>query len=442
MSKWNRILLYGAALFCAAAAPAQTVQSGPIVPPDRIITGYTLPSEILAKAAALHTVSVRLLILDTVFGFLLILAFLYGRVGPRLRDFAERVTGRIRLQGLVYVPLLLLALLVLQLLPAIYGHHVELCYGLSVQKWGSWFGDWGKNLLLTTLVGTAGICGGYTLMRWSPRKWWLWFWGISLPFVIFFIYLQPLVIDPMFSHFDPLETRHAELVSEIEKVVRHGGLSIPRSRVFEMRASDKFTTLNAYVTGIGASKRVVVWDNTASKLTNAQTLFVFGHEMGHYVLNHIGKSLLFFAAFLLVASFLGARLGEWTIARHGPRWGLRDVPDWASLPLLILIISVFAFITEPITNGFSRYLEHQADQYGIEVIHGIVPDANQSAAQAFQALGQNGLVYPYPGRFLIFWTYDHPAILDRVQFVLRYNPWAQGKEPEFVKENARKRGDR
>ena len=155
--------------------------------------------------------------------------------------------------------------------------------------------------------------------------------------------------------------------------------------------------------------------------------------MGHYVLNHIWKGLAFFALFLLIAYYLGARLGQWTIVHYGLRWGISKSSDWASLPLLILIISLFAFITEPITSGFSRFLEHQAQQYGIEVVHGIVPNANQTAAQAFQALGQNGLSYPYPSRLLVFWTYDHPAIADRVQFVLHYKPWAEGKAPEFVK---------
>jgi Zn-dependent protease with chaperone function len=203
--------------------------------------------------------------------------------------------------------------------------------------------------------------------------------------------------------------------------------------MYEMRASDKVTTLNAYVTGLGASKRVVVWDNTSQKLTIPQTLYVFGHEMGHYVLNHIWKGLIFYSVLLLVAYYLVAKLGRWAVARDGPKLGIRSLSDWASLPLLILIISLFTFITGPISSGFSRYLEHQADQYGLEVLHGVVPDPNQTAAQAFQALGENGLSYPYPNRALIFWTYDHPAIPDRLQYVLHYKPWAEGKEPEFLK---------
>jgi STE24 endopeptidase len=417
---WNRLLLAGLLLLQAAAAVARAGNAGPLIPPDRIIAGYTLPPDKLAKATALHTVQNRLLIADAVFGFALLFAFLYGRVGPRIRDLAARAASRDRIQGLLYVPIFLLVLLLLQLPLEMYSHHLSLSYNLSIQRWGSWFGDWGKTLLLEILIGTAAIYGAYALMRRSPRLWWLWFWVLSLPCALFIFFLSPILIDPMFNHFDPLEQRHPELVQEIEKVAHAGGLTIPRSQIFEMRASDKVNTFNAYVTGIGASKRIIVWDNTVKNLTVPQMLYVFGHEMGHYVLNHIWKQLAIIALFLLAAFYLGARLGQWLVRIRGPQWGIRGLSDWASLPLLILIISLFVFITQPVTNGVSRYFEHRADQYGLEVIHGIVPDANQAAAQAFQALGENTYSYPYPNRWLVFWTYDHPAIADRVQFVLHH----------------------
>lgn len=424
------LLLLCTVLFCLTISFAQ---SGPIVPPDTVVTGYTLPPDKLAKATALYTVRVRLLIIGTAVGFLLLLAFLYFKVGPRIRNFAERVTSRVGRQGLVYVPLILLLLIVLQLPLDMYGHNLSVSYGLSVQKWGSWFADWGKALVIQLIVGTLAISGAYWLMRRSPRRWWLWFWVISIPCIVLFVFITPLVIDPMFNRFDPLEPRQPQLVPEIERVVQHGGLSIPRDRMFEMRASEKVTTLNAYVTGLGASKRVVVWDNTIQKLTVPQTLYVFGHEMGHYVLHHMWKGLIFSIVLMLAAYCLGARLGLWAVARFGERWGIRSLEDWASLPLLILIVSMFMFLANPISSAFSRYLERQSDKYGMEVIHGIVPDANQAAAQAFQALGENGLDYPYPNRLLVLWGYSHPPIAERVQFVLHYKPWDEGKETEFVK---------
>lgn len=420
----NRAFVFGFFLLLAASGFAQ---ANPIVPATETITRYTLPAEKAAKSEALYNVSVRLMLASTAYGFVLLLAFLYAHVGSRLRNFSETVTTGVRRQGFLMVPLFLLLWIGLQLPPQIYGHHLSLAYGLSIQRWGSWFGDWGKSLIIEVAVGTAAITGAYALMRTSPRRWWLWFWTISIPFVVFFVFLSPIVIEPLFDKFELLAPRHPQLVAEIEKVAHHGGLDIPPDRMFEMRASRKVTTLNAYVTGIGASKRVVVWDNTIRDLTIPQTLFVFGHEMGHYVMNHIWKGLAFFTVLLFVAYYLGARVGQWAVDRFGPRLGIRGLSDWASLPLLILILAVFSFFTEPVDSAFSRYLEHRADQYGLEVIHGIVPDPNQAAAQAFQALGENSLAYPNPNRLLVFWTYDHPPIADRLEFVLKDKPWENAR---------------
>jgi Zn-dependent protease with chaperone function len=427
---WKHALLLCALVLVADSALAQ---SAPIVSPDSVITSYTLPPEKLARAYALYTVSGWLMIIDTIFGFALLLTFVYGHIGPRMRNVAERLTSGVWRQGFIFLPLILFLLLVLQLPLEMYGHHLSLAYGLSVQKWGSWFVDWAKSLGLLLFVGTLVISVAYWLMRKSPRHWWVWLWLFCIPCVVFVVFIAPIVIEPMFNHFDPLQPRQPQLVAEIEKVVQRGGLVIPRDRMYEMRASEKVTTLNAYVSGLGASKRVVVWDNTIKDMTIPQTLYVFGHEMGHYVLDHIWKGIAFTVLLLLIGFYLGSRVAEWAVRRYGQRLGIRALSDWASLPLLILIFMLFSFLMGPIGSAFSRYLEHQADQYGLEVIHGIVANPNQTAAQTFQALGENSLDYPYPNPLLVFWTYDHPSIPERLQFVLHYRPWEEGKGPEFVK---------
>ena len=143
--------------------------------------------------------------------------------------------------------------------------------------------------------------------------------------------------------------------------------------MFEMKASEKTNELNAYVTGFGASKRVVVWDTTMSDMTMPQTLFVFGHEMGHYVLGHLVKGFLITIVLLLVFFYLAYRIANWLMRRQGKRWGIRGLGDFASAPMLLLILYVLSFVSEPISNAISRHFEHQADQYGLEVIHGLVP---------------------------------------------------------------------
>ena len=167
-------------------------------------------------------------------------------------------------------------------------------------------------------------------------------------------------------------------------------------------------------------------------MTIPQTLFVFGHEMGHYVLGHIPKQVAIILLIMLALFYIGHRLANWLLRRYGNAWAIPELGDWASLPLLVLILSVLAFLATPVFNAVSRHYEHQADQYGLEVIHGLVPDAQTSAAQAFQILGERSLDYPYVGKLAEFWAWDHPTIRDRMIFVQSYDPWARGQQPEFV----------
>jgi len=237
----------------------------------------------------------------------------------------------------------------------------------------------------------------------------------------------------MFNNFEPLDRKHPELTGAIEKVVQRGGLSIPRSRIYEMDASRRYTTLNAYVTGFGASKRVVVWDTTIQKLTTPETLVVFGHEMGHYVLHHIVYGMIAGAVGLLLGLYLVFRLSGWALKLFQQRAGIRDLSDWAAVPIIFLLFGVLGVVAEPVGNAISREIEHQADVYGLEVTHGIVPNSKEAAAHSFQVLGELSLDYPYPSKWAVLWFYDHPAISDRVRFASEYDPSGKGEKPRYVK---------
>jgi len=270
-------------------------------------------------------------------------------------------------------------------------------------------------------------------IRKSPRRWWLYFWLVSLPIILALAFLQPLVVDPMFHKFEPLQQKNPALTAELEKMVQRAGQKIPPERMFWMGAAEKTTELDAYVTGFGGSKRIVVWDTTIAKMTTPQIVFVAGHEMGHYVLHHIVKGLCFFAALLFITFYLGYRLMGWVLGRWGQRWGIRGLDDWASLPAMLLLVSLISVLVGPIGNTFSRYQEHQADQYGLEVTHGLTPDSGQVAAQAFNILGDVDLSDPEPNAVRVILLYDHPAIPDRIRFCLSYDPWSHREQPEFVK---------
>ncbi len=394
---------------------------------------YTLPPDKLAQAYALYRIDVSLYFITTLYVFLVLWFMLRTRYGVRLRDFAGRLSRFWLARAAIVITLFSLTLEVLELPFSLYRHHVSLAYGLSVQHWASWFGDWAKGLALSLVVSNLVGLGLYGVLRRSPRRWWFYFWLATIPFILLSIFIEPIVVDPLFNKFEPLTDHHPELVQQIERVVHRAGMDIPPSRMFEMNASDKTTQLNAYVTGFGASKRVVVWDTTMLHMSTPQTLFVFGHEMGHYVLHHLMKGFTITVALLLVFFYIAYLIANRLIRRNGNTWGLRQLSDFASAPLLLLIFYVLSFAGEPGFNAVSRHYEHQADMYGVEVIHGLVPEAGRTAAESFQILGERSLDYPYVGKFAELWLWNHPTIADRVIFVQTYNPWAQGKQPAFVK---------
>lgn len=416
-----------------ASASSQTMQAESPQQTSQDVKAYTLPPDLYEKAVKYSRAQYILYFAGFVWGVIVLLLVLAWRLAPKYRDWAERATSVRFLQAVIFAPILLLTIAVLGLPVDIYGHWLSRSYGISVQRWGSWAGDWAKGQILSFILGIILVWILYAIIRHSPRRWWLYFWLAALPILFFVIFLSPVVIDPMFNKFEPLQNTDPELVTALETVVHRAGMNIPPDRMFLMKASEKTKAVDAYVTGMGASKRVVVWDTTIQKMTVPETMFVFGHEMGHYVLNHVYKGLVFGALLAFVLLYVGFRAALWTLARCSGRWGIRSTDDWASLPVLLLWITILGFITSPVSNTFSRHIEHQADQYGLEVTHGLFPDSKQVAARSFQILGEVDLSDPDPNPFIKVWLFSHPPLAERVNFALTYDPWAEGKQPEFVK---------
>lgn len=414
----------------APASPA--VQSTPAAATTGPTTAYTLPPDKLAKTKALYELRGRLRIIGTVWSFVVLLGILYLGVVARYRDWAEKAAKNSFVQALIVVPLFLLTTDLLGLPLDAYEHSVSRKFGLSVQGWGSWFADFLKGEAIGLIVGTLLLWLMIIIIRKSPRRWWFYFWFPAYAMFVLLMYGAPWIIDPLFNDFVPLDKNNPQLVTQIEKLSERSGLSIPRSRMFEMNASKKTNELNAYVTGFGASKRIVVWDTTIQKTTTPETLFVVGHEMGHYVLNHIIYGLTLGATGMFIALYLIYRVSGWMLRRFGPRWRIRELGDWAALPMIFLVLGIFGFFSVPIANTISRQFEHNADIYGLEVTHGINANSQEAAAHAFQVLGEISLVYPYPSRFVTFWYGSHPSIADRVRFAHAYDPWSKGEQPKYV----------
>jgi len=398
------------------------------VPPH----SYSLPPDKLQRAIEFAHAGYWLHFSSEIYAIVILAAIVASGLSGRFRDWAEAASKRRFVQALIFVPLLLLTNDLLYLPANIFGQHLERKFDQSIQSWPSWFWDWTKSELILLVCAVPLALLLYAAIRRSPRRWWLYFWLATLPIIVAVMYLEPMVVEPLFYRYEPLASAHPALVRQLEQLVARGGLAIPPDRMFEMKASEKLNSLNAYVSGFGGSKRVVVWDTTLRHLTTPETLFVFGHEMGHYVLGHIRNSLLWLWLYLAALLFLGSRLIRGAIAKWGIEWRIRNPADWASLPLMLGIVAVFSILSEPIVNSYSRWQEHQADIYGLEVTHGLLPDSSTAAAHSFQVMGEIGLDEPNPNRFIEIWLFSHPSTSDRLAFAEAYDPWKRGG-PLYVK---------
>ena len=309
-----------------------------------------------------------------------------------------------------YYSLLIIVLLIIHFPLTFYsGYYLGHAYGLSSQSFSTWASDLAKGEGVDLLTTVPILWVLFWLIRRSPRRWAFWFWGALVPIIAFGIFLAPLIVDPLFNKFTPLPA--SPLRTKIEALAATAG--IPNAPIYVVDKSKQTHETNAYVTGIGSSARIVIWDTTLQRMPPDQILAVVGHEMGHYVLKHLYWGFLMTVAGLLLLLPLARRFAELLIARYGPRWGISSLTDYAATPILLLTVMVFSFLLAPVTNGVSREVEHQADAYGLQIT------GNRPAmAKAFVSLSEQNLSDPNPPGFIKFWLFSHPPLQERIDFAL------------------------
>ncbi len=414
-----------------AGAPASAQAQHPQPASEQ---AYSLPPDKLAQAIKLNKIRLALEIIGTFWGLAVLWILLASRFAAGIEDWARGLVRFRWIQGLLFFAVFFVISAVASLPLDSIGHAVSRHYGISVQGWPSWFGDQGKGLAISVIFGSLVMLLFNWLVRVSPRRYWVWGWAISLPLIVASIFLSPLVIDPLFNKFEPLMNTHAALVDKLETVVAKTGTHIPPGRMFLMKASLKSNGLNAYVTGIGATKRFVMWDTATDRLPDDEVLFIFGHESGHYVLNHIPKMLAIMAAGLFFVFWACARFAEWMVRRYGVRWRIDSVASRAGFLTLLFAFSIAGFFLTPAANTMSRHYEHQADVYGQEAIHGIVADPQKTAVSAFNHLGEAWLEDPNPNPIVEFWDYNHPSVKNRANFAAHYDPWKNGGHGKYFRQ--------
>ncbi len=346
--------------------------------------------------------------------------FLYGAavsllllatgLSVRMRDLAVRITRFASLQTALYWLQYLVVTTVVSFPLTVYeGYFREHAYGLSTQAFGAWLGDQGKGLLVGAIMGGLALMAVYTAFRRAPRTWWVWGAGVSVVFLVIAVAVAPVFIEPLFNKYTPLKDE--SIRGPILRLARANG--IPATDVFVVDASKQSNRVSANVAGFLGTERIALNDNLLKRCSHEEIEQVMGHEMGHYVLNHVYKGILEFGV-VIVFGFAFLRWSfEKAAVRWGAGWGIRGIADPAALPLLVLLFSVFFFAMTPVTNTLIRTQEVEADIYGLNAAR--YPDAE---AEVDLKLGEYRKMKPGPIEEFIF--FDHPSGYNRILMAMRW----------------------
>ena len=425
------VLCAGAMGFAASAhsATPAAVPDSAAFRPAAAGSVHATGRDYLAEARAAFTpenrayqrIRIALALVSPLVGIAVSLLLLVTGVAQRFRDLANaRAQGRWARMLAFFTLYSLVTTVVLLPLDFYSGWMVEQRFHLSTQSAGGWALDQLKGFLIQVVaVGVVPILTlAWYAIESSPKRWWLW-WSLgTLPVATAGVLLQPLVFDPLFNKFTPL--RDAALRHDI--LALGARAHIPARDVYEVDASTRTKKVNAYVNGFGASQRIVIWDTTLQQMSRDEILFVMGHEMGHYVLHHIWKGLLWTAVGSFVAFWFTAWFVRALLAAFGERWGVRSAGDLAAVPLVLAMLAWVNWLGAPFTNYISREIEHEADVFSLELTHD-----NDAGARSFLKLAEGNRSDPEPAGWVMLLLLDHPPLGDRIRFALAYKPWERGE---------------
>ena len=363
-----------------------------------------IPATAKARSNAYFEGGYWLILWDFLYGAAVALILLNLHWSAKMRDLAERVTRFRPVHTFVYWGLYLLISTVLVFPLTVYENYFrEHQYGLATQTFGPWMGDQIKGFLVNLVLGGLLVIVLFGVVRKLRETWWIWGAIVTTAGLIFAVLIAPVYIVPIFYHPKPL--KDLKIVEPILTMARANG--IPAKDLYEIDESTKSTRMSANVSGIGNTMRITLNDNLIRRGSPEEIQAVMGHEMGHYVLHHIFKGVMFyFIVTVVFFVYLRWALG-WTLKRWGERWKIRDIGDLAVLPLVLLLVSTLGFVETPIDNTFTRTTEHEADMYGINASR--QPDG---MAQAAIHLGEYRKMSPGPLEEWVF--FDHPSGRNRI----------------------------
>lgn len=369
-----------------------------------------IPAADKARSDAYFEGGYWLILWNFLYGALVSLSLLFFGWSAAMRTLSERLSRFKPLQTLLYWIQFLVVTSVLSFPLTVYQDFFrEHQYGLANQTFGPWMGDQAKGLLVGAILGGLAAMALFGVVRRLERTWWIWGSVVTTLFLVLTMIIGPVYITPLFNTVTPL--KDARVTGPILQMARANG--IPADDVFEVDASRQSKRMSANVSGFGSTMRISLNDNLLKRASLPEIEAVMAHEMGHYVLNHVYKMLLFFFIVIVVAfAYLRWALRA-TLARWGEKWRVRGVGDTAVLPLVVLLVSVFGFVTTPVMNTFIRVQEVESDMFGINA--SAQPDGMAQAAVHLSEYRKMS-----PGRLEEWIFYDHPSGRNRIHAAMQW----------------------
>ena len=351
-----------------------------------------------------------LLLWNLLWGLGIAALLLSGKRSARLRDWTQRVASRRWLQTLLYAAVYLLLIWLMALPLSIYQDYFrEHQYGLANQSFLPWFGEQCISLALLLVFGSVFIALLYWIVRRTGESWWAWGAGLSTLFVLLAVVIAPVFILPLFNDYRPLPP--SEIRDSILSLARANG--VPADNVYVFDASKQTTRVSANVAGALGTTRIALNDNLLERTSLPEIRAVMAHEMGHYVLNHVWRTVIY----LGVLSVFALLLLHWTfdrlLARWGARLGIRDRADVAGLPLALALLSILGLLATPLTNTITRQQESEADIFGLNA-------AREPQAFASVAMRLSSYRKLAPGPLEELLMYDHPSGRTRVHMAMTW----------------------
>ena len=378
-----------------------TSDDNPQPPPTGALTAELDPER--QRAAKEYAgIKRRLFFVDLALAILLVLALLFLGWSAGVRDWAESMSDSPWLVVALYSVALGVGYTLLSLPLGFYaGHVLPHRYGLSTQSLGGWASDTVKELAISAVFGLGAMEVLYWLLRTLPDWWWVVMAALAWLFMVAMTQLAPVLLMPLFYKFRPLED--AELVARLTRLAEGAGAKV--RGVYVMDMSSRTTAANAMLTGLGATRRIIVGDTLLSNYTYDEIETVLAHELAHHVHNDLLRGLAAEAAILLASMGAAALLLDWGV----PAFGFRGVDDVAALPLFAVALALVGMAAMPLANYLTRRMERAADRYAIRVTG--KPQAFRSVI--LKLAGQN-LAEAEPPAWVRVLFQSHPSIAERV----------------------------